>query len=276
MVWQIILEEIGKGILSGVGSNILDNVLGGGRRQPDLATILAEALREFADDIKQSIQDALDKAEYKEAVNSMRIAQRAIRQYNQSPGSRKDLLDEITFQLTTSLTNMEALGVRGLSGYMICAGMEVVMLQERQSALGGNELHIAVCDTVRSAEIHWLNMHDALLSWNESRFSRVYYNPLFGRDGETVLHYWVWYTFEGRRFSSVASPNDFGNAPLESKRVEHIKREWNSIYAGTEPIRNSLENLKVWAEKTKIDCSQKLPQLQPIEAEEEETSSEAH
>jgi hypothetical protein len=255
-MWQAFLVQIGQGILQGIGSKIFDSFFGS--KQPDFGAIIADALRALSIDFRQSIESALNKAEYQEAIRSMNAAQRAARHYNLSPETRKDVLDEITINLSTAITNLEALGPPALGAYLTAVSLEVAIIQERAKLYGQSELKVAVCGTIPSAQIHINNMSASLNTWNQSRFTEVFYNPLFETDGESIKFYRLWYKFEGQIYSDSLSRKDFENgvkSKLEEKRLKHIENEWVVLSEPLVTLNEALNKLEDWAASTGISCN---------------------
>jgi hypothetical protein len=254
-MWQAVLIQVGQGVLQGAGSKIFDSFFG--NRPPDFEAVLAEAIRALSIDFRRAVQDAFDRAEFKDAAKAIGAAQRGARQYNLSPETRKDILDEITINLSSAIVNLEALGPVGLGAYFTAVSLEVALIQERSKIYGDAELKVGACDSVPSAEVHLDNMVAALKHWNKSRFTNVFANPLFGQDGETVKFYRLSYEFEGQRYEDVMSEKDFESgilSRLDQKRLAHIEREETMLFAPFTAFREALVQLQNWSITTGVQC----------------------
>jgi len=264
MEWQVALIAIGKGLLSGAGSKLFTSLFG--TKEPEYVSLILSALQDMAQDLKRNFKEELDRIELDRAKAALVSAVRKARQYNISPKSRKDTLDEITVDITNVITNLEQLGPSALGSYMISVGLEIAIIQERARVINKKELFIAVCDTLVSSRKHISDMINYYRSWNESRFTRIISKEYIDRKGEpsfTVLSY----TFENRRFSKTISFSDTGlpsefnkNKEFREQRHKHIEEEWNKFYnSGLNHIVHSQKTFEQWANSTGISCASNYP-----------------
>lgn len=255
-MWQTILIEVGKGVLAGIGTKLFSSLFGSGSA-PDYVSAILRAIEHMAVDLKRNLKLELERIEVQEARTALLAAQRKARQYNLSPDTRDDVLDEITVDLTDVITNLEVLGPVALPAYMVAASLEVAVIQERGKRRGEHELAIAVCDSIPSATLHYKQMLDELKAWNESRFTAIRSRVFYDRRGE-IGYIEYSYAFDGKAYTDGDSGGDLdgqGRARLAAKRELHIQRVWDEIRLGLEPVAENLRQIRQWAKESGVQCA---------------------
>lgn len=259
-MWKAALAALAKGVLSGLGAKVFSNLFGS--RPTDFSAILIQALQDFSKDLKKSFSEELNKREVEAAVEHLRAAQRKVRQYNLAPKDRKDVLDEITTDLSDCISVLNSLDERAFGAYTVAVSLEVAIIQERAKRHTKKELAV-ICDTLSEAVENQKVTIANLTKANEDRFSGVHHNgiPTPGSHGEPT--YWeVYYRFDGEVAFKTSYPDDASaNEQRQARRAvsdardSHIAREWDVIQAHLNPLIKVIDDLIEWAKKENIDCT---------------------